>query len=445
MVSRVNGGADARARFLRLYLGALRATEPVVRRGMLAWMPAGERLARQRARSGPTTRPSGPLVWMHGSSIGETLSVLPVIEAMRALRPELSVLITSQTSSSMRVASSRLPESVMHRYAPLDLPGSVEQFLDSWQPDLLVVTEGEFWPVMITSTRSRGIPIALLNGRLSKRSLRRWHRFAASARTIFESFSLVLARSKSDLARIKYLGAAAGVCGLAPSLKAASKPLPANAESVEAMRTLIGGRPVWVAANVHPEDVDVVLDAHRTLCIGLPDALLVLVPRHPERATYIADRLATRDLTATRRSLGTDPVPDCEVYVADTIGELGLWYRLARVAFIGGSLGTVGGHNPFEAVALDCVVLHGPAVASCEAEYARLDAAGAAYRVEDSRELATSLEGFLRKGPESAARAREVASRARAVLRETGANAANQVAKRLLSLLERRPADRAER
>jgi 3-deoxy-D-manno-octulosonic-acid transferase len=340
-----------------------------------------ERLGRPSA-----ARPAGQLAWFHAASVGETLSILPLMAALAEERRSLSFLLTTGTVTSAKVAGERLGPRALHQYAPLDVPQYVRSFLDHWRPDLGVFAESEIWPNLILESAERRIPLALVNARMTKRSYRRWRGNRSMARPLFGRFSVVLAQNETLARRFKSLGAVNAVA--AGNLKIDTPAPPIDAAELERLEAAVCGRPLLVAACTHEGEETMVAEAHLRLRERLPGLLTIIAPRHPERGPAIADLLREQSLAVTRRALGTLPDPACEVYVADTIGELGMLYRLAPVAFVGGSLVDRGGHNPIEAVRHAAVVLTGPHWHNFADTYAALVGQRAVAVVHSAAELA---------------------------------------------------------
>jgi 3-deoxy-D-manno-octulosonic-acid transferase len=331
---------------------------------------------RERLGHASLPRPAGRLVWVHAASVGESVSALPLLERVRAARPDVALLMTTGTVASASLMARRLPAGALHQYAPLDLPSAVARFLDHWRPDAALWVEQELWPTLLGATRARGIPAGLVNGRLSPRSFARWSRAASFAGEVLSSFAVVLARSEADAARLRSLGARDVRC--LGDLKAAAPPLPVDPDALAEVRAELPG-PAWVAASTHPGEEAIVAAAHRALRDRVPGLATIVAPRHPARGPAIAEALASGAVPVTRRGAGERPVPG--IHVADTLGELGLFYRVARAAFVGGSLVPHGGHNPLEAARLGCPVLVGPHTANVAEATEALLAAGAAVRV----------------------------------------------------------------
>jgi 3-deoxy-D-manno-octulosonic-acid transferase len=338
-------------------------------------------------------RPEGTLVWVHAASVGESLSVLPLIEALLERWRGLEILLTSGTVSSARILAGRLPGRVRHQFVPLDRAAAWRRFLGHWRPCLALLVESELWPNLILETRARGVPLALLNARLSARSFRRWRRAPATARRLLASFDLCLAQSAVDGERLAALGArevrAVG------NLKRTAPPLPVDPQALAALAAAIGERPVWLAASIHPGEDEAVLAAHRRVAAARPGLLTIVAPRHPERGDALAARIAAEGLRLARRSRGELPSPASAVYLADTLGELGLLYRLSRLAFIGGSLIPHGGQNPLEAARLGCPPLLGPHMDNFREIADALLAAQAALAVADGEALARTVGDLL--------------------------------------------------
>jgi 3-deoxy-D-manno-octulosonic-acid transferase len=396
------------------------------------------RLAERRGLG--AARPPGRLLWLHAASVGEAISALPVLEALLARDAALHLLVTTGTVTGAQALLHRLPAAlaapgesgfprVTHRFLPLDVPAWVARFLDGWRPDAGVLVESELWPNLIAAARARRMPMALVNARISPRSFARWHRFPRSAAEILGGFALVLARSEGDRARLAALGAAAAQCW--GDLKAAAAPLPADAAALERLRALLGDRPVFLAASTHPGEEALVLAAHARLAADWPRLLTVLVPRHPDRGVAVAELAARQQLAVARRAGGGAPGADVAVYVADTLGELGLFYRLATLAVVGGSLMPRGGQNPLEAARLGCPILLGPHTTNFEEPVARLLAAGAARLVAPQAvALAEAVAGML-----SDAGARQAMAIAAASIAAGQAGLPGMVAAALLDLL----------
>jgi 3-deoxy-D-manno-octulosonic-acid transferase len=352
------------------------------------------RLAERRGMAS-LPRPAEPLVWVHGASVGELVAALPIIERLRAR--DFAVLVTSGTVTSAELAQQRLPAGAFHQFVPLDSPFFVARFLDHWRPDLALFIESDLWPNLILGTAERSIPLILLNGRLSQRSFERWRRVPATIEALLARFDLCLVRSSEDAARFDALGAPR--ISTTGNLKLDVPPLSADPTMLASLRTALAGRAIVVAASTHPGEESAVVEAHRRLRADFPRLLTIIVPRHPDRGAEVASIATAQGLTAVQRSHGVLPNAATEIYVCDTLGELGLVYRLASVVFMGGSLVPHGGQNPIEPIKLGAAVLHGPHVANFADLYQALDAAAGDGRVVDSDSLAERLAGLLGNAP----------------------------------------------
>ena len=384
---------------LSLYRWATTLGGPAIRfyldRRMARGKEDPERFGERLGRAG-RPRPAGPVVWMHAASVGEAISVLPLIERVRAMRPDSTVLLTTGTVTSARLMAKRLPEGALHQFVPVDRVAYVRAFLDHWQPDLALWAESEFWPNLIGETAKRDVPIVLINGRVSDRSFVRWRRHRKTIGKILGGFKLCLGQSQVDAERLGELGAPAVA---APgNLKLAAPPLPADPATLADLKAQVTGRPVWVAASTHAGEEALCGRVHRQLALSHPGLLTLIVPRHPDRGPGIAQELAAEGLVVARRSAGSAITAATDVYVADTIGELGLFYRLAGVAFIGKSLVPLGGQNPLEAACLDCAVLFGPHMGNFREIAARLKESGGAEEVADEAALVAVLGRLLTDG-----------------------------------------------
>jgi 3-deoxy-D-manno-octulosonic-acid transferase len=348
------------------------------------------RLSERRGENS-IARPAGPLVWMHGASVGEMLSILPLIDRIR--ERDITVLVTAGTVTAAELAGRRLPAGVIHQFAPLDLPRFVARFLDHWRPNLGLFVESDLWPNLIMAGADRGIPLILVNGRVSERSFQRWRFVPRTIGALLSRFDLCLAQSAEDATRYAGLGAPRYV--LTGNLKLDVPAPPADPTKLWQLQAAIGTRPVIAAASTHPGEEIELIDVHRRLKHSFPGLLTILVPRHPERGAAIAGIARGAGLEIAQRSLGELPDRDTEIYVADTLGELGVIYRLAPIVFIGGSLVGHGGQNPIEAAKLGAAILHGPHVWNFTEIYSALDAVGGAEMVTDSGKLTVRIGAWL--------------------------------------------------
>lgn len=355
-------------------------------------------------------RPDGTLIWVHGASVGECIAALPLIEALLEDRGR-SVLVTSGTVTSARLMAERLPPRALHQFVPIDLPSSTERFLDHWRPQVGLFVDSDIWPNLILGAKGRGIKLALVNARMSERSFAGWRWASKTAAALLGAFDLCLAQDEQIAERFRILGArevrAIG------SLKADAPPLPAEPAKLEALRLAIGSRPVLLAAQTHPGEDETILPASDVLRQTFPGLLTIIVPRHAERGPEIAMLCGTRP--ARRRALGELPSSETSVYVADTMGELGLFYRLATFAFVGGSLIRHGGQNPLEPARLDCAVLAGPHTFNFTAAYEAIFRMQGSGLVHSSTEIVQIARRLL-ADPEEARRLAAGAAAAAATL-----------------------------
>lgn len=344
-------------------------------------------------------RPSGPVVWIHAASIGEAQSVLVLIERILRIAPELSILMTTGTVTSARMMGDRLPPRAMHQYVPVDRAAWVRRFLEYWRPDAALWVESELWPNLLLESRRAGIPLALVNARMSENSRASWARAPKLARELLSCFNTILAQDREIAARLEALGARnVSVTG---NLKLAAAPLPATAASLIELQDAIGERPTWVAASTHRGEEEIVGAVHRGLAGKHAGLLTLLAPRHPQRGDEVEQALTKSGLTVARWSRGEAITAETDIYLADGTGLLGQLYRVAPIAFIGGSLIPHGGQNMLEAAQLRCAVLYGPHVDNFRSIARELQDAGASREVADGGALERAV-GELLASPEQA-------------------------------------------
>ncbi len=372
-----------------------------------ALRPAAPLLLGLRARQGkedPTrrderlgisskVRPQGRLVWVHAASVGETNAALPLIDEILKDDPSLNVLLTTGTTTSAALASARLPERAVHQYVPLDVVSYARRFLDHWKPDLAIFTESEIWPNLILETSARNVPLALINARMSPRSMKRWRRLTGSARPLFSRFNIALAQNEKIARTLRALGVQKAIS--AGNLKVDAPPQPVDSKELARLEMALAGRPRYVAASTHPGEEAIIADAHKLLARDIPKILTIIVPRHPERGFELADVLTRNGLKVARRSLAVEPTPDVDIYIADTIGELGTFYALCPIALIGGSLVERGGQNPIEAVRHGAAVLTGPNRHNFRDAYEALFEEDGAREVTTAGEIAAAVKLLL--------------------------------------------------
>ena len=379
-----------------LYGAVARIGEPLIRLYLKRRMNRGrEDPARIGERFGTPSlpRPPGALVWFHAASIGEAFSVLRLIERIADTPTRPHVLVTTGTVSSARLLAGRLTERAFHQYVPVDHPDWVARFLDHWRPDLALLVESEFWPTMMTETHRRGIPMALINARISPSSFRGWQRFPSLIQPLLKGFSIALAQDEETAERLIALGA--NNVAVPGNLKFAAGPLACDPHELRTMGRLIGERPRWLAASTHDGEETIAAHAHALLKQRFPDIVTMIAPRHPHRGEAIAEMLESQGLTVARRAVGDPITPETDIYLADTLGELGLFYRLASIVFVGGSLIPRGGQNPLEPARLGGAVLFGPHMDNFTAVANEMAAAGAAFTVTNETTLADSIANLL--------------------------------------------------
>ena len=381
---------------LRGYLILRRVLQPVMRRVLAGRIrKAKENAARAGERLGIATqvRPTGRVVWMHAVGLGEVLALRPLIVGMQQVAPDLNFVITSTARSSADVLGQNLPANTVHQFLPLDGPTYMAKFLDHWQPCLSIWSEQDIWPGAIHDCAARDIPLAYVNGRMDKKSTAKRARLARLYKKVFGLFDLITVQDEQTAVNFSSLGGRdVRVTG---SLKPAAEPLSVDAGMLATLQVALEGRKIWVAASTHYEDEAVLIDAQWELVKRDPSWLLILAPRAPARGDEIEGALVQAGLTCTRRSKGGQPDPSHSVWIVDSFGELGLWYRLAAAAFVGGSYGSLGGHNPWEAICLNLLVCHGPNVANFAKDYEVLDYSGASQPLPDDASSVPALVDFV--------------------------------------------------
>ncbi|MDP3404318.1 MAG: 3-deoxy-D-manno-octulosonic acid transferase [Brevundimonas sp.] len=404
---------------LLVYRLLTRALEPLAPRLLDARVKQGKEdpvRVDERLGVAGTDRPDGDLVWLHGVSVGETLSLLPVVERFRRDRPDLTILVTSGTLTSADLLARRLPAGVIHQFAPVDAPAAVAAFLDHWRPALGVFVESELWPNLILAADERSVPLALVSARITEKTAAGWARFPASARTVLGAFDVVMPQDETSADRLRTLGAR--IDGEV-NLKLSGAPLPHDAAAFTALSAAIDDRPVVVVASTHDGEEQAIAHALAPLSDRL---CLILVPRHPERGPGIAAALSREGHPVTLRSRGAVPGGDV-IHIADTLGELGLFLRLADVVVMGGSFGSClggqpwGGHNPLEPARLGRPAVTGPDASNWQAVTAALVAAGGLVQVRTPDDLPAVITRLL----DDPATARLMGERARTAAADAGA------------------------
>lgn len=338
-------------------------------------------------------RPDGPLVWLHGVSVGESLSLLPLIEALRARRPGLNILITSGTVTSAQVLAQRLPAGVIHQFAPVDAPGAAARFLDHWRPGAALLVESELWPNLILAAAKRDVRLALISARMTDAAAKGWGRAPPTARALLRAFDLVLPQDAATATRLTRLGAEVGPY---LNLKLVGAAPPIDDTTLAALRAGLAGRGVVLAASTHSGEESPIAEAFRAATDDGPPVVLIIAPRHPDRGPQVAAELAGLGFAVARRAAGEAIGPATTAYVADTLGELGAFYSIASAVVMGGSfVEGVGGHNPLEAARLGAAIVTGPHVFNAREIYAEMLAEAAAIEAADDAALARHIRGLL--------------------------------------------------
>ena len=380
---------------LRAYLAFSAVAEPLYRQVQARRLRAGKELPQRRdERFGrtPAARPDGRLIWFHAASVGESLSLLGLLDRLLDRDPDLGILVTTGTVTSAALLADLLPPRAIHQFAPYDAAPSVRRFLAHWRPDVAVWTESELWPRLLHETSRREIPMLLLNTRISGRTAARWRRFPRLARALLSPFREIQVQEPALAALMRDLGVAKDRVAVTGSLKEELPPPLAKPEELASLTEALEGRRRWLAASTHEGEETVLVAAHERAFARKSGApLLIVAPRHPDRGPGLASALTDQGWTVALRSRGERPGPQTAIYIADTMGEMGLWYRLCPTAFVGGSLVPLGGHNPYEPAQLGCAVIHGPEVFNFAGIYQRLDNAGGAVPAGDEKQIADAL------------------------------------------------------
>ena len=388
------GMANSLPMTLRVYQRLSAAAAPLapalIKRRLKQGKEDPARVGERRGMS-RNVRPHGPLVWIHGASVGEVLAAAALIERLRALN--LRILLTSGTVTSAAIVAKRFPADIIHQYVPYDSPRYVARFLDHWRPSLALFIESDLWPNLILSSAARRLPMVLINGRMSHRSFPRWRRVSSTISALLGRFDVCLAQSRVDAERFTALGSRNVV--VTGNLKLDVPAPPADFTKLERLMSVTRGRPVIVAASTHPGEEEILIEAHRALVGFFPSLLTVIVPRHPGRGEAISRMISAAGLHAALRSREELPTAATDIYVADTMGELGLFYRLSPIVFMGGSLVEHGGQNPIEAVKLGASVVHGPHVFNFSDVYEALDSGGGAKQADTQEALVKQLGRLL--------------------------------------------------
>ena len=420
------------------YSAALYALSPLI--GWRIWreqVPTYSRLQRLGFRLQPL--PPAPRIWLHCASVGEVRAARPLVERLLAGYPTHSLLLTTMTATGAQQSQALISEQapsdqarLTHRFLPLDFPGAARRFVRSVQPELAILFETELWPNLIHACRQQGVPVAVVNGRLSPRAFKRYQRLRPLMASTLAEISWLAAKSPADAERFNALGCSTDITLIVGSLKFEMASQNRAREEGEHLLQEWGERPIWVAGSTRDGEETLILQAHRQLLRRYPSALLVLVPRHPQRFDEVAKLCQTESWTLSRRSLQQPATKQTQVYLGDTLGELAMLYAAGRVAFVGGSLVPLGGHNVLEPAALGRPVLSGSSIENFADVAEPLQAAGALTLVDSPEFLADTVAGYF-ANPE---RAQQAGRAGRAVI-ETQKGALDRTLTGLASLLSR--------
>ncbi|GAA0683398.1 lipid IV(A) 3-deoxy-D-manno-octulosonic acid transferase [Vreelandella titanicae] len=420
------------------YSAALYALSPLI--GWHIWreqVPTYSRLQRLGLRLQPL--PPAPRIWLHCASVGEVRAARPLVERLLAGYPTHSLLLTTMTATGAQQSQALISEQapsdqarLTHRFLPLDFPGAARRFVRSVQPELAILFETELWPNLIHACRQQGVPVAVVNGRLSPRAFKRYQRLRPLMASTLAEISWLAAKSPADAERFNALGCSTDITLIVGSLKFEMASQNRAREEGEHLLQEWGERPIWVAGSTRDGEETLILQAHRQLLRRYPSALLVLVPRHPQRFDEVAKLCQTESWTLSRRSLQQPATKQTQVYLGDTLGELAMLYAAGRVAFVGGSLVPLGGHNVLEPAALGRPVLSGSSIENFADVAEPLQAAGALTLVDSPEFLADTVAGYF-ANPE---RAQQAGRAGRAVI-ETQKGALDRTLAGLASLLSR--------
>ena len=328
-------------------------------------------------------RPPGPLIWLHGVGLGEVLALRGLIRSINTRKPDINFLVTSSTRTSAEVFCNNLPVNTTHQFLPADSKPFIKKFLDHWQPNLSVWVEQDLWPALVYHTHARSIPLVLLNARMNEKSYRARARLKSLFGDLYKRFEWISAQDNQTTAHMQSLGANVTTGG---SLKTVSVPLHDHTTERHEFEQAIDGRQCWLLASSHAEDEALALKTHSKLVQQQPDALLIIAPRVIERKSEIIETAIAHGMKVACRSDNQSP-SQCNVYIADTFGEMGIWYRVSPCAFIGGSMSHIQGHNPWEAAVLGCAIVHGPNTENFLSDYQLLKQHHAATCISHEKQL----------------------------------------------------------
>jgi 3-deoxy-D-manno-octulosonic-acid transferase len=384
--------------FLYVYLLLSDTLSGVANQKLKARLKAGKedpnRINERRGQT-PNIRPEGEVIWFHAASVGESIALLGLIENIVEERPLTNILITTGTTASANLINTRLPKKTIHQYVPLDVGEFVRNFLDHWRPNLAVFTESELWPCLIATAHARKVPLILINARISRKSFSKWKWLKGLVSSILSKFDIILCQDENTAKFIRKLSKSKIDPKVVGSLKESAPPLPFSEEDRSVISNQIGSRPIWLAASTHEREELMMAEAHEYARRFSRRLLLIIVPRHPNRGKKICSDLRNLGWQVSLRSDGEKINNYTEIYIADTFGEMGLWYRISSISFLGGSMTEVGGHNPFEPATLGSAILHGPHVWSAAEAYEELGKVKASLQVKNPEELSQAIVDLL--------------------------------------------------
>jgi 3-deoxy-D-manno-octulosonic-acid transferase len=384
--------------FLYVYLLLSDTLSGVANQKLKARLKAGKedpnRINERRGQS-PNIRPEGEVIWFHAASVGESIALLGLIENIVEERPLTNILITTGTTASANLINTRLPKKTIHQYVPLDIGEFVRNFLDHWRPNLAVFTESELWPCLIATAHAKKVPLILINARISRKSFSKWKWLKGLVSSILSKFDIILCQDENTAKFIRKLSKSKIDPKVVGSLKESAPPLPFSEEDRSVISNQIGSRPIWLAASTHEREELMMAKAHEYARRFSRRLLLIIVPRHPNRGKKICSDLRNLGWQVSLRSGGEKINNYTEIYIADTFGEMGLWYRISSISFLGGSMTEVGGHNPFEPATLGSAILHGPHVWSAAEAYEELGKVKASLQVKNPEELSQAIVDLL--------------------------------------------------
>lgn len=383
--------------FIRIYNTLIRILYPLVIKRYIKkrQLNGKEDIKRFNERIGRPTmkRPDGKLIWLHGASVGESVSMLPLINKLLETYPDASVMVTTGTVTSADVMAKRLPERAFHQYVPIDNPSFVTRFIRHWHPDLVLWFESDLWPALLSGIKRKNIPLVLVNGRISNKSFKRWQQFDFISKELLGCFTFCLGQSEEDAYRLRILGAKDSSC--LGNLKYAGINPPVNKEKLDEIKTQIGNRPLWVVSSTHNDEELKIGKFLKRAGEKIPGLFTIIAPRHPGRGEEIQKQLNELDLKTALRSNNEKIDENTDVYIANTIGEVGIWYEMSPIVFIGGSLIPHGGQNFIEPSRFRDAVIVGPHMHNFTDAVNRAKKADAIIQVNDIVELEETLLQLL--------------------------------------------------